>query len=60
MSYIHCTEDRAIPLDLQRQMVAEAGIERTVTVETDHTPFLGMVTEVADFIMETAEDRDER
>jgi len=39
-SYIACTEDRAMPVALQRFMVARSpGIEMTV-IESDHSPFV--------------------
>ncbi len=37
--YVECTQDRAIPLDLQRLMQADLPCETVFTIETDHSPF---------------------
>lgn len=38
-TYIECTEDRAVPLDLQRLMQADLPCDRVHTLECDHSPF---------------------
>ena len=52
--YIHCTEDNAIPIALQKSMVEEAKITRTVTLECDHTPHLALTEKVCEVIVQAA------
>ncbi len=37
--FIECTQDRAIPIDLQRRMVAAQRGVRVITMATSHSPF---------------------
>jgi pimeloyl-ACP methyl ester carboxylesterase len=41
LAYVECSEDRAIPIELQRRMHRRLPMERVVTMATDHSPFLG-------------------
>jgi pimeloyl-ACP methyl ester carboxylesterase len=45
--YVLCTRDRAIPLPLQRRMIAENPCADVVELDTDHTPQLSMTDELA-------------
>lgn len=45
--YVLCTRDRAIPVPLQRRMVAENVCADVVELDTDHTPHLSMTDELA-------------
>ncbi len=45
--YVVCTRDRAIPLPLQRRMIAENLCADVVELDTDHTPHLSMTDELA-------------
>jgi hypothetical protein len=45
--YVVCTRDRAIPLRLQRRMVAENPCADIVELDTDHTPHLSMADQLA-------------
>jgi pimeloyl-ACP methyl ester carboxylesterase len=45
--YVVCTRDRAIPLPLQRRMIAENACADVVELDTDHTPQLSMTDELA-------------
>ena len=45
--YVECTEDRAIPIGLQRRMHAALPCRRVITMETDHSPFYSAPTELA-------------
>ncbi|QJR05705.1 alpha/beta fold hydrolase (plasmid) [Sphingobium yanoikuyae] len=38
-AYIECTEDRAVPLELQRAFQADLPCNSVITLETDHSPF---------------------
>lgn len=38
-AYIECTEDNAVPLELQRLMQADLPCAAVCTLETDHSPF---------------------
>ena len=46
--YVLCTRDRAIPLALQRRMVAENACAGVVELDTDHTPHLSKTGELAE------------
>jgi pimeloyl-ACP methyl ester carboxylesterase len=53
--YVHCLQDQAIPLALQRRMVAEDGhISRTFELDTDHAPMLSKTAELVAIIDEVA------
>jgi len=45
--YVVCTRDRAIPLPLQRRMIAENKFAGVVELDTDHTPHLSATDELA-------------
>jgi len=40
--YVLCAKDRAIPVALQRRMIAENAITNVIELDTDHTPHLSM------------------
>jgi pimeloyl-ACP methyl ester carboxylesterase len=48
LAYLECTEDRAIPLALQRRMHRRFPMARVLTLEADHSPFLGAPQALAD------------
>jgi pimeloyl-ACP methyl ester carboxylesterase len=52
--YVHCTKDRAIPIALQRRMVAENAITNVVELDTDHTPHLSMTAALCDALQQFA------
>lgn len=45
--YVLCTRDRAIPLMLQRRMIADSACADTIELDTDHTPQLSMTNKLA-------------
>jgi pimeloyl-ACP methyl ester carboxylesterase len=45
--YIECLRDRAIPLPLQRAMLAETPCRRVLSIDTDHSPFLSRPDELS-------------
>src|SRR5271156_6579805 len=45
--FVVCTCDRAIPLPLQRRMIAENVCDDVVELDTDHTPHLSMTEKLA-------------
>ena len=45
--YVHCTRDRAVPIALQRRMVAESPCAEVAELATDHTPQLSKTEELA-------------
>ena len=53
--YIECTQDRTIPVDLQRAMQAELPCESVKTLESDHSPFICMPDRLAAAMIEIAE-----
>ena len=50
--YIECTEDRAIPIALQRSMVAAHPCRHVFTLETDHSPFYSAVDELVECLLQ--------
>ena len=49
--YIECTEDRAIPIDMQRQMQSESAGSEVLTMNTSHSPLLSALGELARLIL---------
>jgi pimeloyl-ACP methyl ester carboxylesterase len=52
--FVLCTKDRAIPVALQRRMIAENAITNVVELDTDHTPHLSMTAALADALQQFA------
>jgi pimeloyl-ACP methyl ester carboxylesterase len=52
--YVLCTKDRAIPVALQRRMIAENAITNVVELDTDHTPHLSMTDALNDALQQFA------
>jgi len=50
--YIHTTEDRAITITLQNQMVAAAGIKNIYTIDSSHSPHLSMPDKVTAILLQ--------
>jgi hypothetical protein len=56
VTYVFCTRDNAIPIEVQEGMVKGAGARfREVVVEAGHSPFLSKVEEVVGAIVGAAE-----
>lgn len=53
-SYVECTEDRALPVELQRRMLAHHSGTRIATLEADHSPFFSMPERLANTLIELA------
>lgn len=53
-AYIECTEDRAVPLEIQRRMQAGAPFDHVVTLESDHSPFLSAPETLVDAMLAIA------
>lgn len=47
-SYIRCTKDRAISIELQDMMVAKQPCQHVATLEASHSPFVSMPAQLAD------------
>ena len=52
--YLFCVDDRALFFNTQRNIVREAGITETRSIDTSHSPFLSQPEAVVDFIKEAA------
>jgi len=52
--YVLCQQDRAIPLALQRRMIAENACADVVELDTDHTPQLSRTKELAEALVRFA------
>jgi pimeloyl-ACP methyl ester carboxylesterase len=50
--YVECLEDKAIPIALQRSMVASHPCRRVFTIQTDHSPFLSAVDELVECLQQ--------
>ena len=50
--YVLCAKDRAIPVTLQRRMIAENAITNVIELDTDHTPHLSMTAALADTLQQ--------
>jgi pimeloyl-ACP methyl ester carboxylesterase len=46
-AYVECTRDQAISIELQRRMHRRFAMQRVVTMEADHSPFLSAPEELA-------------
>jgi pimeloyl-ACP methyl ester carboxylesterase len=49
--YIECTQDRAISIASQRQMVARQPCEKVITMETGHSPFFSAPERLAGHLL---------
>ena len=56
--YVQCTQDRAIPPPLQKRMIAENHCMAVFELDTDHTPHLSRVNELAQILGEIADQID--
>lgn len=52
--YIHTLQDHAIGMDLQNQMVTAAGITKTYSINSSHSPFLSQPDEVTKLLLTIA------
>jgi pimeloyl-ACP methyl ester carboxylesterase len=48
--YVECTDDRAICIEMQRQMITARGCDQIVSMDTSHSPFLSAPAELADHL----------
>jgi pimeloyl-ACP methyl ester carboxylesterase len=46
-AYIHCADDRSIPLRVQEEFVARVPCDKVVSLSTSHSPFLSAPSELA-------------
>jgi pimeloyl-ACP methyl ester carboxylesterase len=49
--FIECLRDGAIPIEMQRQMVAALPCERVLTLDTSHSPFFSAPQDLADHLL---------
>jgi pimeloyl-ACP methyl ester carboxylesterase len=49
-SYIECTDDRAISIELQRDMYTASGVDTVLSLDASHSPFLSMPQALADHL----------
>lgn len=58
-AYIECQRDRAVPLELQRELQAQLPCYPVATMDTDHCPFMsdpeGLVEAIAKVVQEQAD-----
>jgi len=53
-AYIECTQDRAISLDMQREMQAALPCETVIALDADHSPFYSAAPELARALVDLA------
>ena len=53
-AFIECARDNAIPIDMQRAMIAAQPCDRVFTIDTDHSPFYSAPDEPARDLLELA------
>lgn len=49
-AYIECTDDRAISIELQRDMYTASGVDTVLSMDASHSPFLSMPQALADHL----------
>jgi pimeloyl-ACP methyl ester carboxylesterase len=55
-AFIECTDDKALPLAFQRRLYEALPCDPVVTLDSDHSPFLCMPSELADHLAAIAAD----
>jgi pimeloyl-ACP methyl ester carboxylesterase len=53
-AYIECTDDRAISIELQRDMYTASGVDTVLSMDASHSPFLSMPRALADHLISLA------
>lgn len=53
-SYIECTDDHAISIELQRDMISKTKVDKVESLAASHSPFLSMPMETARALMRLA------
>jgi pimeloyl-ACP methyl ester carboxylesterase len=53
-AYVFCAQDNAIPPPLQRRMIAAAGCDPVLELDTDHVPQLSRTAELAEILEQIA------
>ena len=53
--YVECLRDRAIPVEVQRAMVAASPCHWVFTLDTDHSPFFSAPEGLAGALIDVAE-----
>lgn len=56
-AFLYCEDDRAYPIDRQENVVKSTGIQRTMSLNTSHSPFLSDPQGVVGFIIELVNER---
>ncbi len=54
-AYIECLRDNAIPIAMQRAMIAAQPCDRVFTIDTDHSPFYSAPEELATYLLALAD-----
>jgi hypothetical protein len=54
-AYVEATDDRAISLEMQRDMQALLPCEPVITLECDHSPFYSAVPELVEALLSLAD-----
>jgi pimeloyl-ACP methyl ester carboxylesterase len=53
-AYIECTDDRAISIELQRDMYTASGVQTVLSLDASHSPFMSMPQALADQLISLA------
>lgn len=54
-AYIECLRDKAIPIAMQRAMIAAQPCDRVFTIDTDHSPFYSAPGELVTYLLALAD-----
>ncbi|MGI9345164.1 MAG: alpha/beta fold hydrolase [Gammaproteobacteria bacterium] len=54
-TYIECTQDRAIPLKVQRHCYRHTPCQTVISLDTSHSPFLSQPAQLADVLTQVAQ-----
>jgi hypothetical protein len=58
--YVACLNDRALPIEAQRELIRRHPCRQVATLDSDHSPFLCRPAELAEFLLGVAFERPTR
>ena len=53
-AYVECLRDKALPVELQRQMASNSECRIAASLDTDHSPFFSMPRELVASLLDLA------
>lgn len=55
-AYVHCTDDKSIPFDVQKSIEARMPCDKVITIQASHSPFLSAPAELGRVLSDLAAD----